>query len=287
MLLTDLFKRGEFVISSEVGPPKGFCLDSLLERANKYLRGVHAINVTDCQSSVMRLGSLTVCKALYDNGFNPVFQLTCRDRNKIALQSDLLGAAYFGIGNVLLLTGDHTTMGDAPDTKPVYDLDSVSLLKAASRLESGFDLNGNALSGAAPRFSKGAVVSPCSDSVDAQLAKMEAKIRAGAEFFQTQTIYEPEKFISFMERAGRFGVPVMLGMVILKSARMANFMNNNIAGVNVPQSIIDELNDSPDKGVEIAARVINKCKPYCQGLHIMPLGLEDKVPLLLDVINKS
>jgi len=290
MQLTELFKRKEFVITSEVGPPKGVCLDTLLERADKYLRCTDAVNVTDCQSSVMRLGALATCKALADNGHTPVFQLTCRDRNRIALQSELLSAAYFGVNNLLLLTGDHTTLGDAPETKPVYDLDSVSLLHAASKLEQGVDLNGNELTGTPPFFAKGAVVSPCSDSVDAQLFKMERKIKAGAQFFQTQAVYEPEKFISFMDKAKQFGVPVLLGMVILKSARMASFMNKNIAGVCVAQHIIDELAANPEKaitgvtGVEIAAQVIKECRPYCQGLHIMPLGWEDKVPELLDCI---
>jgi len=289
MLLTQLFNQKEFVITSEVGPPKGFELQTLLERADKYLRCVHAVNVTDCQSSVMRLGSLVTCKALADNGFNTVLQLTCRDRNRIALQSELLGAAYFGINNVLLLTGDYTTLGDAPESKPVYDLDSVSLLRAASSLEKGFDLNNNALTGAPVRFSKGAVVSPCSDNPDAQLDKMERKIRAGAQFFQTQTIYEPDRFIAFTERAKQFGVPIMLGMVILKSARMASFMNSNIAGVSIGQHIIDELDadnaSASCKGVEIAARVIKQCRPYCQGLHIMPLGWDHKVPELLEMLS--
>jgi len=290
MLLTKLFTEKEFVITSEVGPPKGCSLDSLLDRADKYLRGTDAINVTDCQSSIMRLGSLATCKALLDNGHNPVLQLTCRDRNRIALQSELLSAAYFSINNVLLLTGDHTTLGDAPNAKPVYDLDSVSLLQAVSKLEQGVDLDDNELTGTPPVFAKGAVVSPCSDSLDAQLYKMERKIAQGAQFFQTQTVYEPEKFIAFMERAKQFGVPILLGMVILKGAPMANFMNKNIAGVSIPQHIIDKLAEDPQKakagvtGVEIAAQVIKECRPYCQGLHIMPLGWEDKVPVLLDCL---
>jgi 5,10-methylenetetrahydrofolate reductase len=288
MRITELFERGEFVVSAELGPPKGICLDDLLGKADAYLRGVHVINVTDCQSSVMKLGSLATCKALKDKGHEPVFQLTCRDRNRIALQSDLLSAAFFGIDNLLLLTGDYTTLGDSPATKPVYDLDSVSLLHAATGLESGFDLDGNKLVGEPPKFAKGAVVSPCSDSVDAQLSKMERKVRAGAEFFQTQAVYEPEKFAAFMQQAKKLGVPVMLGMVILKGARMASFMNNNIAGVNIPQNIIDELETDPERaksgitGIEIAERIINQCREYCQGIHIMSLGWEDKVPELLE-----
>jgi len=290
MKITELFKKGEFVITAEVGPPKGFNINHLLHEADDYLSDITAINVTDCQSSVMRLGSLATCKALKDKGHNAIFQLTCRDRNRIALQSDLLSAALFGIENLLLLTGDHTTLGDTPQAKPVFDLDSVSLIHAAAQLEQGLDLAGNELDGDPPKFAKGAVVSPCSDSVDVQLSKMERKIKAGAEYFQTQAVYEPEKFISFMEKAGQFGVPVMLGVIILKNAGMANYMNNNIAGISVPQEMIEELKADKEKtkagitGVEITARIVKECLPYCQGLHIMALGWESKVP---DVLKLS
>ena len=150
----------------------------------------------------MRLGSLATCVALKNRGFNPIFQITCRDRNRIALQSDVMSAALFGIDNILCLTGDHTTLGDNPQAKPVFDLDSVSLLHMVGKLEAGEDMAGNALEGEPPKFAKGAVVSPCSDSADVQLAKMEAKVRAGAEYFQTQAVFEPEKFIKFMKAPG-------------------------------------------------------------------------------------
>lgn len=287
MKITELFERGEFVVSAEVGPPKGFHVDHLLEDAKKYLSGISAVNVTDNQSSVMRLGSLAMSKALLDQGLTPIYQLTCRDRNRIALQSDLLSAAMFGIENLLLLTGDHTKLGDHPQAKPVFDLDSVSLIHAVKQLESGVDLGGNELVGEPPKFAKGAVVSPCSDSVDAQLAKMERKVRAGADYFQTQAVFEPEKFIRFMEKAKQFGKPVQVGIIIPKSAGMAKFMNNNVAGIHVPDEMIEELKKDKEKtktgitGVEIAARIIKECRPYCQGVHIMALGWEDKVPELL------
>ena len=177
MNIKGLFDRGEFVVSAEVGPPKGIHVENLVEEAKTYLTGVHAVNITDNQSSVMRLGSLAMCKVLKDAGMNPIFQMTCRDRNRIALESDLLSAAMLGIDNVLGLTGDHTKMGDHPQAKPVFDLDSVSLLHTVGLLESGKDLGGNELVGEPPKFAKGAVVSPCSDSVDAQLAKMERKVQ--------------------------------------------------------------------------------------------------------------
>lgn len=290
MKLTELFERGEFAITAEVGPPKGFHIDSLIDEVKRHLKGrISAVNVTDNQSSVMRLGSLVTCKALQDQGFTSIFQLTCRDRNRIALQSDVLSAALLGIENLLLLTGDHTTLGDNPQAKPVFDLDSVSLIHMVKKLEEGEDLAGNPLEGEPPSFAKGAVVSPCSDSVDVQLAKMEQKVKAGAQYFQTQAVYEPEKFIKFMEKAKDFGVPVMLGIVIPKNAGMVKFMNENIAGISVPDSMIEELRKDKEKtkagitGVEISARIIRECRDYCQGVHIMAMGWESKIPDILDL----
>lgn len=289
MKITEYFSDGVFAVSAEVGPPKGINIDHLVEDAKKYLGGVHAVNVTDNQSSVMRLGSLATCKVLKDAGLNPIFQMTCRDRNRIALQSDLLSAAMLGIDNILALTGDHTKLGDNPQAKPVFDLDSVSLLYTASQLEKGVDLGGNALVGEAPSFAKGAVVSPCSDSVDAQLVKMERKVLAGAEYFQTQAVFEPEKFISFMEKAKQFGKPVQVGIIIPKNAGMCKFMNRNVAGIHIPDELINELAADKERakagitGVEIAARIIRECRPYCQGVHIMSLGWEAKIPELLQL----
>ena len=289
MRITELFDNGQFVVTAEVGPPKGFHIEHLVEEAKEYLSGITAVNVTDNQSSVMRLGSLATCKSLKDAGLLPIYQLTFRDRNRMALQSDLLSAALFGIDNILCLTGDHTKMGDHPGAKPVFDLDSVSLLHTVCQLEKGLDLGGNALVGEPPKFAKGAVVSPCSDSVDAQLAKMERKVAAGADYFQTQAVFEPEKFISFMEKAKQFGKPVQLGVIIPKGAGMCKFMNKNVAGVHVPDEMIARLQADPERakagvtGVEIAAEIIKACKPYCQGVHIMALGWESKVPALLEL----
>ena len=287
MRITELFDNGQFVVTAEVGPPKGCHMEHVVEEAKEYLSGITAVNITDNQSSVMRMGSFPACVMLKNAGLTPILQLTCRDRNRIALQSELLGAAALGIENILCLTGDHTKMGDHPGAKPVFDLDSVSLLHTVSQLEKGVDLAGNPLVGEAPKFAKGAVVSPCSDSIDAQLAKMERKVMAGAEYFQTQAVFDSEKFIAFMEKAKQFGKPVQLGVIIPKSAGMAKFMNNNVAGVHVPQWMIDELAADKEKakagitGVELAAKVIKECRPYCQGLHIMALGWEAKVPELL------
>ena len=287
MRITELFDKGEFVVTAEVGPPKGIHIATLVEEAKEYLSDITAVNVTDNQSSVMRMGSLPACIALQNAGLTPILQLTCRDRNRIALQSELLGAAALGIENILCLTGDHTRLGDHPGAKPVFDLDSVSLLHTVCQLEKGVDLSGNPLVGEPPKFAKGAVVSPCSDSVDAQLVKMERKCMAGAEYFQTQAVFESEKFIEFMEASRQFGKPVQLGVIIPKSAGMAKFMNKNVAGIHVPDEMINALAADKERakagitGMEIAAQIIRECRPYCQGVHIMALGWEAKVPELL------
>jgi methylenetetrahydrofolate reductase (NADPH) len=284
MKLTERFESGEFVVTSEIGPPKGVDVAKMLEEAELMRGRVHAINITDQQSSVMRLGALAVCKLLKDKDIDSVFQLTCRDRNRIALQSDLLSASVFGLENVLCLTGDYVSLGDHPQAKPVFDMDSISLLQAAVALRDGKDIAGNELQGK-PDFCLGAVVAPAADPVEPQIIKMEKKVKVGAQFFQTQAVYEPEKFEQFMNQVRHLGVPVMLGIVLLKSAGMARFMNKNVAGVHVPDRLIDEMDKAEDrvkKSIEIAARLTKEMKDMCQGVHIMPIGWEKHVPAVLD-----
>jgi 5,10-methylenetetrahydrofolate reductase len=290
MKITELFEQGKFVVTAELGPPKGSSLKDFLSTADKHLRDIDAINVTDSQSSNMHINSFAACKALSDEGHNTIFQLVCRDRNRIALQSDLLGAAALGIENLLLITGDHISLGDHPHAMPVFDLDSVSLIHTVKLLEQGIDLGGKSLDGEPPKFAKGAVVSPCADTVDLQLSKMEKKIAAGAEFFQTQAVFESDKFINFIEKAKQFNVPIILGLIIPKSARQLRFMSENIAGISVPADLIDEFEADPVKaksgitGIESTVRMINLCKEYCQGVHIMAFGWESKIP---DVLKKA
>jgi len=284
MSIIDLVKQGRFVVTAEIGPPKGIDIQEMLETAETMRGRVDAINATDQQSSAMRLGSLATCCILKQKGLEPVFQITCRDRNRIALQSDLLSAYVLDIENVLCLTGDHVSLGDHPQAKPVFDLDSVSLLQAAKELEQGRDLAGKELVGA-PRFCLGAVVSPASEPVEPQIIKMEKKVKAGAQFIQTQAVYEPKKFEEFMKAVAYLEVPVMVGIVLLKSAGMARFMNKNVAGVHVPDDLIEEMDKAEDrakKSIEIAARLIKEMKSVCQGVHIMAIGWERKVPEVLD-----
>lgn len=285
MTFKEKIQAGKFLLTSEIGPPKGIETKKLLEDAELIRGRVDGINVTDLQSSVMRLGSLAVCSLLKQNNFEPIFQMTCRDRNRLALQSDLLSAAALGIENVLLLTGDHPTLGDHPDAKPVFDLDSVQLLKVAKGLEAGADMKGNKLEGALPKFCLGAVVNPGADPIEPQIIKMEKKIAAGAEFFQTQAVYDIKVFENFLSKTKHLKTTILAGIVLLKSAGMAKFMNNNVAGVFVPDNLIKEIEETKDKSaksIEIAARIIKELKPMCQGIHIMPIGWDKKVPLVLD-----
>ena len=282
--LSEALKSGKFVVTSELGPPKGVDIREMLEDAALLQGRVDAINVTDQQSSVMRLGSLAVCRLLLERGIEPIFQMTCRDRNRIALQSDLLSASVLGIENVLCLTGDYVSLGDHPQAKPVFDLDSVSLLETAGKLQQGQDLAGKELKGS-PEFFLGAAVTPGANPLAPQILKMEKKIKAGAQFFQTQSVYEPEQFESFMNKVRHFDVPVLVGLILLKSAGMARFMNKNIAGVHVPESLIEEMDKAENKrqkSIEIAARLIKDLKHLCHGVHIMPIGWEKQVPAVLD-----
>ena len=285
MAFKEKLQSGKFMVTSEIGPPKGIETKKILEDAELIRGRVDAINVTDLQSSVMRLGSLAVCSLLKQRGFEPIFQVTCRDRNRLALQSDILSAAALGIENLLILTGDHPTLGDHPEAKPVFDLDSAQLLQVVKKLQQGLDMKGNKLEGQPPKFCMGAVVNPGADPIEPQILKMEKKIAAGAEFFQTQAVYDLKVFESFLSKIKHLQVPILAGIVLLKSAGMAKYMNKNVAGVFVPENLIKEMEETKDKvakSIEIAARLIKELKSLCQGVHIMPIGWDSKVPLVLD-----
>jgi 5,10-methylenetetrahydrofolate reductase len=288
MKLTEGFKEGKFVITCEVGPPKGIEVWKLIDELEPLRSKIDAFNVTDLQSSVLRAGSMATCRLLKDKDFEPIMQLTCRDRNRLSLQSDILSAAVLGIENLLCLTGDHPQLGDHPDAMPVFDLDSVQLLSTARGLMNGKDMAGNDLEGQPPQFALGATVNPGADPLRPQIIKMEKKIEAGAQFFQTQAVYEVDKFANFYQKVKHLNMPVMAGIVFLKSPGMAKFMNANVAGVNVPDAIIDELAGAGkegrvEKSIEISARLIKGLKDWCQGIHIMALGWEQHVPAVLEL----
>ena len=290
MSFRQALESGKFLVTAEVGPGKGTDVEHLLKDAAIIKDRMDAINVTDLQSSVMRLGSMAFCHLLTDMKIDPVFQVTCRDRNRLALQSDLLSAWVLGIRNVLALTGDHPSLGDHPRAKPVFDLDSVSLLDVIERLNSGYDMVGNELKGT-PDFFAGAVVNPGADNeaaLDLQIMKMEKKIEAGARFFQTQGVYDLDAFEKFMKRVEGFNTKVLGGIILLKSVGMARYMNRNVAGVFVPEPLIQELKGAEDKArasMEIAVGLIKGMKALCQGVHIMALGWESKIPSILDEVG--
>jgi len=290
MSFREALESGRFLVTAEVGPGKGTDIEHLLKDADIIKDRVDAINVTDLQSSVMRLGSMAVCHLLTDMGIDPIFQVTCRDRNRLALQSDLLSGWVLGIRNVLALTGDHPTLGDHPRAKPVFDLDSVTLLEVLGKLNSGLDMAGNELKGA-PDFLPGAVVNPGADNeaaLDLQIMKMEKKIEAGAKFFQTQGVYDLDTFEKFMKRVEGFNTKVLGGIILLKSVGMARYMNKNVAGVFVPEPLIQDLKEAEDKAqasMNIAVRLIKGMKDLCQGVHVMALGWESKIPPILDEVG--
>jgi methylenetetrahydrofolate reductase (NADPH) len=284
-------EAGKFVVTGEIGPPKGINVDNVLHEAETHLKGrVVAVNVTDNQTAVMRTGSMAVSKLLLDRGIEPVYQMVARDRNRVALQSDLLSAAVLGIRNVLALTGDHIAMGDHPESMSVYDLDSIGILQAMTRLESGTDFGHdnkgqpNKLDGA-PKFFKGCVVTPCADAVEMQILKLRKKVAAGAQYVQTQAVYDPAAFERFMKQveALNLKVPVLVGIVVLKSAAMAKYMNSSVPGVQVPDAIIQRMADAPKESrkqvaTDIAAELVRTMKSMCQGAHLMTLGWDDIVP---------
>ena len=291
MALREALDLGRFVVTSEIGPPKGIDIEEVLRAAKLLKERVDAINVTDLQSSVMRLGSLAVCHLLKEKGIDSVFQVTCRDRNRLALQSDILSAYVLGVRNLLILTGDYPSLGDHPQAKPVFDLDSVQLLEAVKTLQTGKDMVGKELVGKV-EFCVGAVVNPGADPIEPEIIKMEKKVKAGAEFFQTQAVYDVELFRNFIDKVKHLNVKILAGIVLLKSAGMARYMNKNVSGVFVPDNLIEEMDsvskeERPKKSIEIAARLIKKLKPLCQGVHIMPLGWDKHVPALLEKVGEG
>jgi methylenetetrahydrofolate reductase (NADPH) len=285
----EALKSGKFVVTSEVGPPKGTNIEKMLHHIDILKDKVDAINVTDHQSSVMRFPSLGGCLYIKERGGEPILQMTCRDRNQLALQADLLLAYARGIRNVLCLTGDAIVVGDHKQAAGVFELDSSQLLRAIRQLESGKDLGGNELDGAV-EFCAGAIVTPEARPIEPQLIKFEKKVEAGAEFFQTQAIYDLDNFRNFMQFARKLPVKILAGIVLLTSARMAKYMTENVPGIFVPQSLIDELAAAPKggalaKGIEIAGRMIATLKKeaICDGVHIMAIGREEVVPDILAI----
>ena len=283
----EALNSGKFVVTCEIAPPKGTNLDKVIHHIDLLKNKVDGLNATDNQSSAMRYPSLGVCLLIQERGGEPILQMTCRDRNRMALEADLLFAYSGGVKNVLCLTGDAITLGDHKQAKPVFDIDSLQLLRAIRTMEAGKDLGGNDLDGK-PQFCAGATVTPEAQPIEPQMIKFRKKVKAGAEFFQTQAVYDISNLRKFMQAARPLNTKIMAGIVLLTSAGMARFMNANVSGIFVPQELIDEMSKAEkgkalQKGIEIAGRMIKTIKDekLCDGVHIMAINKEETVPDIL------
>lgn len=280
--LSTKLQAGQFVITAEIAPPKGVAVEAALATA-KRLQHIDAINVTDNQGACMRMAPLALARLLIEQGYEPILQITCRDRNRMALQSDLLGAAALGIENLLLLTGDHPRFGDHTASRPVFDLDSVQLLQGISELQNGIDMAGNRLS-SSPIFFAGAAAAPAAEPRNLVLKKVQKKIVSGAKFFQTQAVFRRSQVESFIEAVKPYHIPVILGVLLLKNVRMAKFLNSQIPGVQVPLDLLKRLEAASDplaEGIHIARENVAWARHLCQGVHIMTFGRED---LITDIL---
>jgi 5,10-methylenetetrahydrofolate reductase len=284
MTFREKLRSGAFVVTADVIPPKGTAVYKSLKGIELLKGRVDAINVTDMPGANMRMGSLAACVKVKEMGIEPIMQITCRDRNRISLQSEMLSAYALGVRNILCLRGDEATHSDNPDTKPVFDLDTIQLLAAARNLEKGFDMGGKRLDGV-PDFCLGAALDPGAENPLEEIKKARLKAEAGAEFLQTQPVFDVDSYARFLEGVAFLDIPILAGVFILKSAASARFMNKNIPGVNVPDPIIQELEkgDVERRSIDIAIRLVKELKDICSGVHIMmTTQWHDKIPYMLD-----
>lgn len=291
-LFREMLKTKDFIVTAEAGPGKGSNTEKLVEHVELLKDRVDGLNVTDNQSAVMRYPSLGTCLLIKEHGGEPILQITCRDRNRLAIQADLLFAYSRGINNVLCLTGDAIDTGDHKEAKPVFDLDSVQLIHLVHTLNSGKDMVGNELDGGVD-FCIGASATPSADPIEPQLLKFQKKLDAGMDFIQTQAVYDMDELKRFMENFHKMdninGVKILAGIVPIWGAKMARYMNENVPGIYVPQYLIDEIDQAPKgtkaaKGIEMAGRLIRQIKEekICDGVHIMAIGREERVPAILE-----
>ena len=298
--LEQALESGKFGVTVEMAPPKGYDFTEQMEAAELLKGKVHGIYVTDMQSACLKASSLGLSIKLKQEGLEPIIQMTGRDRNRMGIMGDVLSAASFGIDTMLALTGDHPVVGDCKQSKPVYDLDSVGILEMLTLMEAtGKDCGGNDLAGGAPKFYKGAAVTPVYEPLFLQINKLRQKVDAGAKYIQTQGIFDLESFKRFMDEVDKAGIRthIMAGIIPLKTAGMAKYMNENVPGIAVPQSMIDRLSaaaaEGKEKGIkglpmqlgiEMAAEMIAKIKDekICDGVHIMAIGAEKNVPAILE-----
>ncbi len=280
-------RAGEFLITAEVAPPKGGCPQHMLEQALHLKAWTHAVNITDGSRAVMRMSSWAAALLLQHHGIEPVCQMACRDRNRIALQADLMGASALGIHNILALTGDPITSGDYPKARAVFDLEAVRLLQTIQKLNGGLDANDKPLPDGATQLFVGAAVDPQLSSWSSLQKRFERKVETGAQFFQSQMIVDFDRLEKFMDQiANPHGKPVLAGIFLLKSAKNAQFINRNVPGVSIPDWMIERLEKAADplqEGMAIAAEQVRMARDLCQGVHMMAVRREDLIPAILEL----
>ena len=280
-------QAGEFLITAEVAPPKGGNPQHMIEMAATLKGRVHAVNITDGSRAVLRMSSFAASIILQHQGIEPICQMACRDRNRIGLQSDLMGAHALGISYILALTGDPVKAGDHPDAKSVFDLESIRLLQLIKKLNNGFDSNDKTLPDGATDLFVGAAVDPQCRSWSGLQKRFERKLAAGAEFFQSQMITDFEIFEKFMTQiAAGCNKPILAGIFLLKSAKNARFINKCVPGVTIPEHIIDRLERAKnplEEGMKIAAEQVQIAQDLCQGVHMMAVKREDLIVPILDM----
>ncbi len=277
-------ESGRFIVTAELNPPKGTDLSDMLRKAERLRGWVDAFNLTDSASAIMTMAPMAAAYRLVEAGFDPILQITSRDRNRIAVQGDLLAAANLGVHNLVCMGGDPPGAGDHPDAKPVFDLDTLTLIKTALALDAGTDMMGKKLNAPADLF-PGAVCNPGADDLDKEMARFEEKVEAGARFFQTQAVYDIGAFEKFMARAGKFKMPIIAGFIILKSGDMARRLNQTLFGVTIPENLIAEMDAAEDKvakSIEIGGRTVKALRDACQGVHMMAIGWEARIPAMLE-----
>lgn len=289
--LEKMLTAGKYAATAEVGPPKGTSAALVQKKVEKLKSCVDAINVTDNQTAIVRMSSVAGCSLIKQMGGDPVLQMTCRDRNRIALQSDVLGAIALGIGNVLCLSGDHQSFGNHPTAKGVYDLDSTQLVQTLKRMRDDKKfLCGDDVSGDVPLFI-GATENPFADPFEFRVARLAKKVKAGADFIQTQAIFDVDKFATWMKAVCERGldkqVHILAGVIPMKSAGMAKYMRDSVSGVCVPNELVtrmEKASDPKEEGVKICLEIMEKLKniPGVHGVHIMAVGWEDMVPVIME-----
>src|SRR5450432_2760079 len=277
---------GETIVTAELTPPKGIDLSELFAKAQDLHGWVDAINVTESARAIMTMAPTAAARLLLDRGTEAIVQMTARDRNRIALQADLLGAAALGVHNFVFMGGDPPKTGDHPDAKPVFDLTASQMAAAARELTLGRDMSGKALRGA-PQLFIGATVNPGATDFQAEVANTQRKFDAGVKFVQTQAVYDVASLRKFMDAVKPAGVAVLAGIIPLKSAKMATWLNEKVPGVRVPEALIQEMQQAGgveaelEKGIEIAARLVAEVTQICQGVHVMAIGAEAHIPAIL------